>query len=215
VERDLRQLVQIRDLGKFDIFLRLLAGRTAQILNVQALSTETGVSATTIEHWISVLEASFIVFRLQPWFANLGKRLVKRPKLYFTEPGLAASLLQIETPEQAARDPLLGALFENMVIVEILKGLYNRGITPRLSFFRDSNGNEVDCIIEKDRIPYPVEIKAARTYTPAFNKGIKHFQSMGVPCGAGAIVYGGNENFRSEALRILGFADICPDVLEG
>ncbi len=206
VERDVRQLINIRDLSRFELFLRLLAGRVGQLLNLHALSAEVGVSSTTLEHWLSALEASYIVFRLRPWHANLGKRLVKQPKLYFLEPGLAAALLQIETPAQASRDPLIGGLFENVVVVEFLKAQWNRGLPASLSFYRDSRGNEVDIIIEKNRLPHPVEIKASRTFSPDFLKGIRHFSSLGIETGPGAVVYGGDEELDLGGTRVLGFS---------
>jgi predicted AAA+ superfamily ATPase len=205
VERDVRQLINVRDLSKFELFLRLLAGRVGQMLNLNGIATEVGMSSTTLENWLSALEASFVVFRLRPWHANIGKRLVKQPRLYFLEPGLASALLQIETPAQASRDPLMGGLFENMVVVEALKAFWNRGLPANLCFYRDSNGNEIDLIIEKNRIPHPVEIKASRTFSPDFLKGIKHFAALGVESGPGAVIYGGEESFDSSGIRVAGF----------
>ncbi len=193
VERDVRQILKIKDILKFELFLKLLAGRVGQLLNLQSLAGDVGVSSTTLAEWISVLEASFIVFRLPPYHSNLGKRLVKTPKIYFVEPGLLAALLQIESPKQIARDPLLGPLFENMVVVEILKGLSNRGRFDSLSFYRDSHGHEVDLILERQRRPLPVEIKASRTYSSEFQKGLQYFSSLVPDARRSWIVYGGQE----------------------
>ncbi|TAH45040.1 MAG: DUF4143 domain-containing protein, partial [Treponema sp.] len=153
VERDVRQLLRVKDLSKFETFIKLLASRIGQVANLHALGGDVGVSSTTLAKWISVLEASFVIFRLPSYHRNLGKRLVKSPKFFFYEPGLAAALLQIETPEQAGRDPLMGNLFENVVVVELLKGQLNRGLNGTWSYFRDNSGNEVDLIWERQRIP--------------------------------------------------------------
>ncbi|HNV72271.1 MAG TPA: ATP-binding protein, partial [Candidatus Ozemobacteraceae bacterium] len=149
VERDLRQLIQLRDLHLFEKFVKLCAGRVGQLLNLNSLAADTGISHTTARAWISLLEASYIVFLLPPWFRNVSRRLVKSPKLYFIDVGLAAMLLGIETTDQMSRDPLRGHLFENFVIMEALKHRYNRGQRSNLSFFRDATGNEVDLILEQ------------------------------------------------------------------
>jgi len=207
VERDLRQLINVKDLYRFEVFLRLLAGRVGQILNLSALAADTGVSSTTLGHWLSVLEASFIVFRLAPYHGNLGKRLVKNPKLYFYEPGLVAALLQVETSEQASRDPLLGGMFENMIVVEALKSVLNRGRHDAITFYRDSNGNEVDLIIERQRIPHAIEIKASRTFAPDFLRGLRHFKELLPETGTSNVVYGGTESMTGDDYRVWGFAE--------
>ncbi|HQL33959.1 MAG TPA: ATP-binding protein [Treponemataceae bacterium] len=178
VERDVRQLLRVKDLSKFETFIKLLAGRIGQVANLHALGGDVGVSSTTLAEWISVLEASFVIFRLPSYHRNLGKRLVKSPKFFFYEPGLAAALLQIETPEQAGRDPLMGNLFENVVVVELLKGQLNRGLNGTWSYFRDNSGNEVDLIWERQRIPQPIEIKAGRTWTPEWTKRLEWFSAL-------------------------------------
>ena len=176
VERDVRQLVNIDKQAAFETFVRLLAGRVGQLVNLQSMSGEIGVSAPTLAAWLSVLEASYIVFRLQPYFYNFGKRQVKTPKLYFTEPGLATHLLGIRTPEQVARDPLMGGLFENMVVIEALKARCNAGETPELYFSRDSHGLEVDLLLNLARHVMPVEIKASRTPSGVLAKSLGVFQ---------------------------------------
>jgi len=215
VERDLRLLIQLKDLSKFEIFLRLLAGRVGQILNLSALANDIGVSSTTLGHWLSVLEASFVVFRLPPYFSNLGKRLVKNPKVYFTEPGLAAALLQIGTPQQASRDPLMGNLFENLVVVEILKALLNRGQPPHLSFYRDSQGHEVDLIREVERRPVPLEIKASQTYAPEMSRGLDWFTKNVPGTWPGCVVYGGSEVRTAPGVQVLSFSESARWVDEG
>ncbi|MFP4432370.1 MAG: ATP-binding protein [Spirochaetota bacterium] len=191
VERDVRRLINVRDLTRFETFIRLLAGRVGQLVNLSALSSDVGVSSTTLGDWLSALEASFLVFRLTPYHVNLGKRLVKTPKLYFTEPGLLAWLLQVETPGQVARDPLLGGMYENLVVVEALKAAHNRGIEPRLSFYRDKSGLEVDMLREYQRRPFPVEIKAASTFTAEMLKSLERFAALGASPPGGAVIYSG------------------------
>ncbi len=207
VERDMRQLINLKDFSRFEVFLRLLAGRVGQILNLSTLAGDTGVSATTLSHWLSVLEASFIVFKVQPYFRNIGKRLVKSSKIYFYEPGLVASLLQIESPEQAARDPLLSGLFENMVVVELVKALMNRGLQHTVSFYRDSNGHEVDCVLERQRIPSCIEIKASQTFSTDFLRNLYYFKNLIPDTQDLWVIYGGTESFTGSDYRVVGFAD--------
>lgn len=194
VERDLRRLVNVKDLEKFTAFMRHLAGRTGQLINLSSLSGDVGVSSTTLNGWLSVLEASFVVFRLHPYYTNLGKRLVKTPKIYFTEPGLLAWLLQIETEEQVARDPLLGGIFENMVVMEAVKAAYNRGVSPQLSFYRDKSGFEIDLIREYQRRPLAVEIKAGTTFIPDMLNSLKRFRSLLENLTGTALIYGGEDS---------------------
>ena len=163
VERDVRQLVNLSHQGEFERFVRLLAGRVGQVVNLDGLSGEVGVSATTLKGWLSVLEASFVVFRLPPYYNNFGKRFIKSPKIYFTDVGLATHLLDIESPQQAARDPLAGGLFENMVVMEALKSRLNGGNPPSLYYMRGKTGTKVDLVLEKHRKLHLMEIKSAST----------------------------------------------------
>ena len=177
IERDVRAMIQLKDLTRFETFLRLLAGRVGQLVNYASLAGDVGVSATTIKSWISVLKASYILFELPPWFANIRKRLVKSPKLYFVDVGLAAWLLGLETPDQVERDPLRGELYENLLIMEVVKNLLNEGKEPSLYFFRDAKGNEVDLLIPSaGRSFKAVEIKSAATFQSEFTKGIDVFR---------------------------------------
>lgn len=194
IERDLRNIISIRDLSHFQKFLRLCAGRIGQILNLQSLANEVGISHTTIRTWITALEASYIVFILQPYFRNISKRLVKSPKLYFYDVGIAAFLLGIENVKQIARDPLRGNLFENMVIAEAIKFRLNKGKRPNIFFYRDSTGNEVDMIYELGQDLFPVEIKAGTTITGDYFRGLNSFMKTGsrTPLGGG-LIYGGDE----------------------
>ena len=163
VERDVRQLVNITHQGEFELFLRLLAGRVGQVVNLEAMSGDVGVSSTTLKEWLSVLEASFVVFRVAPYYNNFGKRFVKSPKVYFTDVGLAAHLLDLSSAEQVSRDPLLGGLFENMVMVEALKARYNAGRDGRIYYMRDKVGCEIDLVVENQRRLTFIEIKSAQT----------------------------------------------------
>ncbi len=177
IERDLRSMIQLKDLSRFETFLRLLAGRIGQLINYASLAGDIGVSATTIKNWISILKASYILWELPPWFANIRKRLVKSSKLYFVDVALAAWLLGLETPAQIERDPLRGALYENLMIMEAVKNTLNQGATPQFYFFRDSKGNEVDLIASSaGRSFTAVEIKSAATFQPEFIKGIQVFR---------------------------------------
>ena len=173
VERDIRQLINLRNLTLFERFMTLLAGRVGQVVNCSSLAGETGVSATTVGEWLSILEASFLVFRLPPHFSNVSKRVVKSPKVYFTDVGLAAWLLGLVTPEQVSRDPLRGQLFENMVVSDIRKQSFNAGGNPRFSFLRTEKGFEVDLIISRGTAIQPVEIKSAMTYHESFAANLR------------------------------------------
>lgn len=203
VERDVRTLINVKDLTQFQQFLTLLAGRTGQIVNYTSLGNDTGLSAVSVKKWISILKASFVVFELPPFFENIKKRIVKSPKIYFTDTGLLCHLLGIETREQAQRDPLRGGLYENFVILEVLKSFYNRGIRPDLYFYRDSHGNEVDLVIRRKRRLTPVEIKSSATFTNTFLKGIRRFREVAkTPCDEGYVFYSGEEKYHLEDVYI-------------
>jgi len=208
VERDVRRLVKIKDFNLFEKFVRLCAGRIGQVLNLSSLGNDIGVSSNTMSSWISILEASFIVFRINPFYQNFNKRIIKSSKLYFVDTGLACWLLGIDNEKQLERDPLRGALFENLVIAECMKAQLNRGIEPRLYFFRDSQGNEVDLIIHRGRSLVPVEIKSAKTWHSSFLKGIAYFQKLaGTESTKGQIVYTGDLSRSSENYDLIPFAD--------
>ena len=192
VERDVRQLVNLRNLNSFEHFIKLLAGRVGQLLNLASLSNEVGVSATTLRDWVSILEASFVICRLSPYYRNFGKRMVKASKLYFVETGLAAWLLGIETPEQALRDPLHGGLFENMVVMDAMKTRLNAGREPSLYFWRDNKGHEIDLVFERQRHLIPVEIKSSMTWHRDFAKNIKWMQKSLPDIDSGHVVYAGD-----------------------
>lgn len=203
VERDLRLLVNVRDLSLFQKFVRLCAGRVGQLLNLQSLANDAGVSHTTARNWLTLLEASFIIFILQPYHRNISKRLIKSPKLYFYDVGLASYLLGLENELQVSRDPLRGNLFENMAVAELLKYRYHQGKKNNLSFYRDSSGNEVDVLLEFGSDLFPIEIKAGATITKDYFRGLKHFTNLhkSLPMGSG-LIYGGNEIQQRSEIRI-------------
>jgi hypothetical protein len=192
VERDVRLLINLQHQHEFEVFVRLLAGRVGQLLNLNSLSDDIGVSAKTLKEWLNILEASFIVFRLPPYFENFGKRLVKTPKIYFTEVGLASWLLGIKSADMVSRDPLIGNLFENMVVVEALKARLNSGNTPDMYFFRDQRGFEIDMLIAANRKLYPYEIKSARTWSADFAGNLKAFAERDDKIEKGTVIYAGD-----------------------
>lgn len=178
VERDVRQILNIRDLRLFQHFIKLCAGRIGSILNKESLANELGISSHAIGQWLSVLEASFIIILITPYFENFGKRVIKSPKLFFTDIGLATYLLGIENTEQLIRDPLRGFLVENLAVLELIKTRLNKGLEPNLYFYRDNHQNEVDLIYKQSNELIPIEIKASQTYHPNFIKGIKFYESI-------------------------------------
>ena len=213
VERDVRQLIKVGDLLLFQTFLRLCASRTGQILNLSSLANDCGVSQPTARSWLSVLEASYLVFRLPPFFANLGKRLIKAPKLYFYDTGLAASLLNIENPGQLETHPLRGAFFETWVVAEIAKAHLHRGRRPRLSFFRDRSGLEIDLVLEKGADLVLVEIKSAQTPSSHSFSAFERFAETlagqeGPRIASRIVVYGGEESQDRSRGKLLSWRDL-------
>jgi uncharacterized protein len=193
VERDVRQMLNVRDLSTFQRFLRLAAGRSGQLLNLSALGSDCGVSHNTAREWLSVLEASFIVHLLRPHHRNFRKRLVKTPKLYFHDVGLAAWLLGIQEPAQLRHHPLRGALFETWVVSEVLKARYNAGLRSNLYFWRDSAGHEVDLLIDRGADVVPVEVKAGETVHRHLFDSVDRWRALaGEAAGSGWVVYGGD-----------------------
>jgi predicted AAA+ superfamily ATPase len=195
VERDVRQLINVRDLATFQRFVRLCAGHTGQLVNLSSLANDCGINHVTAKSWLSVLEASYLITLLQPHFRNFNKRLVKSPKLYFLDTGLAVRLLGIQTPEQLAAHPLRGALFETWVVSELLKARFNRGLSSNLYFWRDHTGNEVDVIVEQPDQLIPVEIKSGQTLSSDFFKALNRWRELSAQTEQpGLLVYGGSEN---------------------
>ena len=194
VERDLRQLIQVKNLSLFQKFVKMCAGRVGQLLNLNNLSNDLGLSHTTVREWMSILEVSYVVFLLQPFYSNIKKRLIKSPKLYFYDVGLASFLLGIESLSHVEVHPLRGNLFENLVLIEILKHRYNQVKRNNLNFYRDSQGNEIDVIYNIANNVLPIEIKAGETVIPEFLKGFAAFQKVvpDLPYGK-AVIYGGKQ----------------------
>lgn len=205
VERDVRQLIHLKDITLFEKLLKLLAGRVGRLIEYSSLANDVGVDAKTIRSWLSILEASFLLFRLPPFFENFGKRVIKTPKYYFTDVGLLCFLLGIRKPEQIRRDPLVGSIFENLVILECLKTRYNRGEMPDLYFFRDSNGNEVDLLAEVGRSLVAAEIKSASTFSQDMLKGLRRFRSLSQRDVHSFLIYNGTPLHLSDQTRALSF----------
>ncbi len=209
VERDVRQMLKIQELETFQRFVRLCAGRTGQLLNLSSLATECGITHNTAKAWISVLEASYIVFLLRPHSVNFSKRLVKMPKLYFYDVGLAAWLLGIRTTEQIITHPLRGNLFETFIISELIKSKLNCGEKPSAFFWRDSNGNEVDLILEQGTKLMPIEIKSGRTLTYESFAGLEKWRTLaGDMATAPVLIYGGDESYDHKGSKVIGWKEI-------
>ena len=208
VERDLRMLINIKDLSKFEIFLKLCAGRTGQVLNMSGLGNDCGVNHATVKSWLSVLEASYLVKLLRPYYRNFNKRLVKAPKLYFLDTGLAAFLLDIQNVRQMAVHPLRGALFEGMVISEILKQRLNAGLTDNLYYFRDNIGNEVDLICDHGIEMDAVEIKSGQTVASDYFKGLRYLAKLTKSVRKSYLVYGGQKSYTTEQIEVVAWQNI-------
>ena len=205
VERDVRQILSLRRLGAFETFLRLLAGRVGQLFNADSLAGDVGVSPVTVREWLSVLETCYIVFPLRPYYRNFGKRFVKSPKIYFTEPGLAAHLLGIRNPAQAAAHPLVGNLFENLVVCEALKARLNAGLLPDLWFMRTSNGVEADLVAENGLGLDLFEIKSAATYHPDMGASLAKLARLLPDVGRRGVVYAGRDASCADGTEVLSY----------
>ena len=207
-ERDARQLAAIQDLGAFQRFLKLTAARTGQLLNMQSLASDAGISDKTAKHWLSILEACYLVHFVRPHFANFGKRLTKSPKLYMTDVGLAAALLGIHTAEQVQNHPLRGALFETLVVNEFLKNRCNTGVREPLYFWRDNIGTEVDLILERGTEIAAVEIKSGLTVASDAFSNLNKWQKYATERGNFStiypgLVYGGDTRFTRSGVDVL------------
>ncbi len=207
IERDVRLLKNVADLGLFQKFIQLCAGRIGQVLNLTSLANDCGITVPTVQSWISILETSYIAFTLQPYHNNFSKRLIKSPKLYFYDVGVACSLLGINTQEQLMQHYLRGGLVENFVITDIAKHFYNQGQRPRIYFWRDSQGDEVDCLVEDGLGLIPIEIKSAQTVSMNFFAGIEKWLKIAdVP--TGYVVYGGDQDFKTNQGMFLGWRSV-------
>ena len=215
LERDVRDLTTVRDLIIFQRFLRLCAARTGQLLNLSSLATDCGIAQSTATAWLSILEASYIVFRLTPHFANFGKRLIKAPKLYFHDTGLAAFLLGIQTSEQLATHSARGALFETMVVVEYLRSCWNRGDVSNLYFWRDSTGNEVDLLLDEAGTLHPVEIKSGQTVASDMFKTLKKWQTIAESTVEPCLVFGGEGAYFRNGVHVTGWREMLDGMARG
>lgn len=210
VERDVRQILKVQDLEVFQRFVRLCAGRSGQILNLASLATDCGITHNTAKAWISVLEASYVLFLLRPHHENFSKRLIKSPKLYFYDTGLLCWLLGIQNAGQLASHPLRGSIFETFVVSELVKSRLNRGERAAFSFWRDSNGNEIDVVADVGTGMMPIEIKAGQTINWDFFAGLERWTALaGERAVSPALIYGGEENHERRGTRIIGWRKVA------
>jgi predicted AAA+ superfamily ATPase len=193
LERDVRSISQVGDLGQYQVFLQTLAARSGQLLNLSELSRDLGVALNTVKRWLSVLEATFQVVVVRPYHVNIGKRLVKTPKVYFTDTGTLCYLTGVREAVLAARGPLAGPLMETLVVSELLKASWHRGERPRLHFWRTATGIEVDVLVERERSLIPVEVKSGATATPAMGRNFGRLRAdLGDVVAPGYVVYTGD-----------------------
>ena len=209
IERDVRQVVEVQNLSLFQRFIKMCAARVGQLINMSSLAIDCGVSHNTIRSWLSVLEAGYVVFLLQPHHQNFGKRLVKTPKLYFYDTGLAAFLLGIRDAEQLAIHSARGSLFENLVVSELLKQRYNQGLASNLYFWRNNTGDEVDVVIEQGEQLMPMEIKSGQTFNADFLTGVNKWMKIaGDAALTPQLVYGGSENMTRNGVEVRSWKQI-------
>ncbi|MCI6404690.1 MAG: ATP-binding protein [Prevotella sp.] len=209
LERDVRDLLNVKDMRLFNMFLKLCAGRIGSVFNASEIAGEIGVSSKTIQAWVSILQASYVVYLLPPYFENSRKRLTKSPKMYFCDTGLACTLLGIESAEQLAFDKMRGHLFENLIVVELLKRRLNEGKESNLYFYRDSNQNEVDILVNNGSSLDAIEVKSAMTYNPSFKKALlKVNEWVNPPVGKRTIIYAGTLEDDKGDIRLLNYRNM-------
>ncbi|UOD49661.1 ATP-binding protein [Orrella daihaiensis] len=209
VERDVRQLIAVRDLGSFQTFVRMCAARTGQLLNVVSLAADCGISASAAKQWLTVLQASYIITLLRPHHQNFGKRMVKSPKLYFLDAGLASWLLGIRDAQTLMTHAARGALFETWVVAELHKQRLNQGATADLYFWRDSGGHEIDVLFETADRLVPFEVKSGCTFASDWLTGLKKWQAIsGTKSGISHLVYGGSESYKREGVDVHSWRDM-------
>jgi uncharacterized protein len=213
VEKDVRQLLQVKDIMQFERFIKLVASRIGQLINYASLAADVGVSAVTIKEWIAVLQATYVLVQLEPYFENFGKRLIKSPKLYFADTGLACHLLNIDSVEQLKKDTLYGNLFENWVVIELMKAKFNQALDPHLYFYRDVGGKEVDLLYQRGSRLMPIEIKSSKTFSSSFFEGLHYFHRQ-APKRAedGAVIYGGSRSQKIGKYKLFS-AESCPEIM--
>lgn len=204
LEKDVRDLLNIKNMMLFIKFMKLCAARVGSIFNATEVANEVGVDKKTITHWLSVLQASYLITLLPPYFENITKRLVKSPKLYFNDPGLACYLLDIESPKQLDRDKMRGNIFENYIVMEVIKHRYNQGLEGGVFFYRDSNQNEVDILLKQEGEITAIEVKSAMTYSSNFEKTLKQIGSwINVPVTNKVVVYTGDFENTAGEIKII------------
>lgn len=209
LERDVRDLLNVKDMRQFSMFLKLCAGRIGSVYNATELANEVGVTSKTIQSWTSILQASYVLYLLPPYFENTRKRLIKSPKLYFCDTGLACALLGIESAEQLAFDKMRGHLFENLVVTEMLKHRLNEGRESNLYFYRDSNQNEVDILVDNQNSLEAIEVKSSMTFSPSFEKALKKVDEwVKLPVSKRTIVYTGSLEDKNGNIQLLNYQNI-------
>ena len=215
LERDVSEILNVRNIMQFNKFLKICAGRIGQIFNASQVATEVGVSSHTISEWLSILEASYVIFRLQPYFKNMNKRLVKSPKLYFCDTGLARHLLGIESPAALESHSMRGALFENLIVTEALKHRFNRGKENNLCFYRDSNQNEIDLVLMEEGEMKGVEIKSSMTYHNSFEHVLKRMETLvGEAVFDKIVVYDGDFEVSNSPIKVINYRHLNNTVLK-
>ena len=197
--------MNIKDLGQFRKFMSLCAGRVGQMLNMQDIGNSLGVDNKTVKQWLGLLESSYIIYLLQPFHNSFNKRVLKTPKLYFYDTGVASFLLNIRNANDLKTHYSKGALYENFVINELMKNCYNKRVQPNFHFFRDSNGNEVDLIIEQAAFTYSVEIRSAKTINDSFFKGLKYYSALSKKKVKTICVYGGTDQYVNKGYQVTGW----------
>ena len=210
LERDVRMSLKVQDLAAFQRFIQLCAGRVGQLLNLSSLASDTGISRATAEAWLSVLQAGFIVFLSRPYFTNVSKRLIKAPKIYFTDPGLAAWLIGIRNQDQLSTHPLRGLIFENWVMTELAKSSAHAGRVPSISFLRDKEGNEIDAVLENGQTLHAIEAKSGQTVPSYAFKGLDFWRAklQSVRTSRSWLIYGGDTSQNRQNVTVLPWSDL-------
>jgi len=209
LERDIRALIQLKNLASYERFVTLCAGRTASILNLSSLATDCGVDQKTAAAWIDLLEASYVVYLLKPHYENLNKRIIKSPKLYFFDVGLVAYLLGIRNKSDLNSHPLRGQLFETLVVAEFLKYYHNRGIVPPLTYYRDSRGHEIDLMVNLGNRSFPVEIKSGSTLNTDFLRNIHYLRKLTAETQAAGLIFGDRRRSETQGVKVAGWDKVA------
>jgi len=209
VDRDVRLIKNIGDINTFVLFTQLCAGRIGQPLNYASLANDTGISPNTAKSWLSILESSFILYRLQPYHHNFNKRLVKSPKLYFYDSGLACSLLGIREKEQVRTHYMKGSLFENLILNEFIKRNFNRGESRTLYYWQNNHGKEIDCVFENNEDLVAIEIKSGKTISTSYFDNLTYWQKLSGQAGKpGYVVYGGEQSLKTSAGELVSWREL-------